>query len=77
MGRDRGSLSSNWLNTSAKLLEDSFALVGHLLDGKILLGINLKCVAFCKKLVNKTVSKKRNMQNSDGSMLYIYIYIYI
>lgn len=47
------------VHPSAKLLEASFALVGHLLDVKILVGMNLKSVAFCTQPVN--VNNKRSV----------------
>ena len=65
------------VHSSAKLLEASFALVGHLLDAKISVGMSLKCVAFCRKPVNKTVSKikkyAKHVYCSDGSILCVYI----
>lgn len=32
-----------------ELHDASFALLGHLVDAKISVGINLKCVVFCRK----------------------------
>ena len=69
------------VHSSAKLREASFALVGHLLDAKISVGMNLKCVAFCSNLVNKTVSKikkyAKHVYCSDGTILCVCIYISI
>lgn len=37
----------------------SFALLGHLVDGKIEVSMNLRCVAFYRKPATKTVVKMK------------------
>lgn len=41
------------VNSSTKILEASFALVGTATVAEISVGMNLKCEEFCRKLVNK------------------------